>query len=164
MNLPPEREWETAIGDRLGDAVAALLGGSPDKAQAALTEVAVPGPGRTRRISVSNVTQLRVFRRDSFYCRYCGQKTMFLPTVRILSDLFPDQLPVDPGWKLDHTHPVYWTLIASADHVIPAIRGGGSDEDNLVTSCWRYNDIKRAWSLQELRWSLEGPVESDWDG
>ena len=130
-----------------------------------LREVSVPGPGRATRKAVSQTTQLEVFRRDSFTCRYCSQRTLFLPTVRVLSEAFPECLPVDPGWKLDHTHPVYWTLIASADHVVPAIRGGASSEDNLVTSCWRCNDIKRAWSLQELRWTLlEPPQESGWDG
>lgn len=163
--LPLERQWEEAIADRLSEAVAALVAGEPERAQTTLDAVRVRGPARVRRQEVSRPTQLAVFRRDSFHCRYCGQKTLFLPTVRALSDLFPDHLPVDPGWKLDHTHPVYWTLIASPDHVIPAIRGGGSDEANLVTSCWRCNDIKRAWSLQELRWSLLDPViDRDWDG
>ena len=164
-SLRPDPQWEMTIADQLSAAVDELLRGSLEAAEAAVREVTVVGPGRTRRQDVPYTTQLSVFRRDSFTCRYCGGRTLFLPTVRLLSDVFPDHLPVDPGWRLDHTHPVYWTLIASADHVTPAIRGGGSTEDNLVTSCWRCNDIKRAWSLQELRWSLlDPPEQKDWDG
>lgn len=162
--LPPDRQWEDTIVDRLFGAIDRLLSGSLTEAEGFVQQVAVKGPGRARRTEVALTTQLRVFRRDSFICRYCGQRTLFLPTLRLLSTIYPEHLPVDPGWKLDHTHPVYWTLIASADHVTPAIRGGGSDEDNLVTSCWRCNDIKRAWSLHELRWQLIEPVHDSWDG
>lgn len=162
---PLDRQWEATIVDHLSLAVSELLGGTRAKADAVLREVSVPGPGRTARKNVPQTTQLEVFRRDSFTCRYCSRRTLFLPTVRVLSEAFPEHLPVDPGWKLDETHPVYWTLIASADHVVPAIRGGDSSEDNLVTSCWRCNDIKRAWSLQELRWTLlDPPKPSTWDG
>ena len=163
--LPPERAWEETVADQLAVAVEALISGSVERARLATGTVATELPGRTIRKSVSLATQLKVFRRDRFICRYCGQRTLFLPTVRVLSHIFPEHLPVDPGWKLDHTHPVYWTLIASADHLIPAIRGGSSEEENLVTSCWRCNDIKRAWSVQELRWTLlDPPTEDAWDG
>jgi 5-methylcytosine-specific restriction endonuclease McrA len=162
---PLDRHWEATIVDHLSLAVAELLDGSRDKADSVLREVSVRGPVRATRKGVPQATQLRVFRRDSFTCRYCSQRTLFLPTVRVLSEVFPEHLPVDPGWKLDHTHPVYWTLIASADHVVPAIRGGDSSDDNLVTSCWRCNDIKRAWSLQELRWTLLDLTDvTGWDG
>jgi 5-methylcytosine-specific restriction endonuclease McrA len=163
--MPLDRQWEASIVDHLTQAVAELLAGSRSNADSILSEVAVRGPERVSRKGVAQATQLRVFRRDSFTCRYCRQRTLFLPTVRLLSEGFPQHLPVDPAWKLDHTHPVYWTLIASADHVVPAIRGGDCSEENLVNSCWRCNDIKRAWSLQELRWTLlEPPEERDWDG
>lgn len=161
----PARQWESTIVDHLSQAVAEMLTGSRANADSILCEVSVPGPGRSPRKGVPQTTQLRVFRRDSFTCRYCGQRTVFLPTVRLLSELFPQHLPMDPGWKLDHTHPIYWTLIASADHLVPAIRGGDSTEANLVTSCWRCNDIKRAWSLHELRWELLEPATTKaWDG
>jgi len=105
--LPPERQWEETVADALSTVVDALLAGSQEEAGKAASQLAVQGPGRTRRQSVSLTTQLAVFRRDRFTCRYCGQRTLFLPTVKVLSEVFLEHLPVDPGWKLDHTHPIY---------------------------------------------------------
>ncbi|MGI8854833.1 MAG: hypothetical protein ACR2JW_03700 [Thermomicrobiales bacterium] len=46
--------------------------------------------------SVEN--QLAMFGRDRFICRYCGKKTIFVPTLRALSLLHPDAFPYHTNW------------------------------------------------------------------
>jgi 5-methylcytosine-specific restriction endonuclease McrA len=110
--------------------------------------------------------QLRIFRRDSFTCRYCGKQTLFIPVLRILSKLFPEHLPHHPHWRWGATHPIYWTHGCSGDHLVPVSRGGDPGVSNLVTACYQCNSIKQQWLLEELRWSLLPPREpvGEWDG
>ena len=107
---------------------------------------------------------LDVFYRDNFTCRYCGRKTVFSGLLRIISHLFPKEFPYHPNWKMDKTHPAYWKLSASCDHVVPRARGGSDDVENLVTCCYMCNTIKANWTLEELRWTLLEPSKEEWDG
>jgi hypothetical protein len=43
-------------------------------------------------------------------------------------------------------------------------KGGTSEVPNLVTACYQCNDMKRAATLEELRWSLFDPAVSAWQG
>lgn len=110
--------------------------------------------------------RLRLFRRDRFTCRYCGRRTIFVPVLRVLSAICPQQFPYHPHWRWEATHPVYWTHGTSCDHVVPVSRGGQSHVANLVTTCYQCNTIKQHWLLDELRWSLLHPeqADQDWDG
>lgn len=57
----------------------------------------------------------RVFERDDYTCRYCGER----------------------GGRLE------------CDHVVPVIKGGSDDIDNLVTACFRCNRSKYGKTLEE---------------
>jgi hypothetical protein len=39
---------------------------------------------------------------------------------------------------------------ANFDHVVPAWRGGKTDQANLVSSCWFCNFGKRRWTIEQL--------------
>lgn len=39
----------------------------------------------------------RLFVRDGFIDRYCGQRLIFTPVLRLLSRLFPDDFPLHPN-------------------------------------------------------------------
>jgi len=82
----------------------------------------------------------------------------------IISHIFPEEFPYHPHWKMSRTHPVYWELSASCDHVVPRARGGSDDIENLVTCCYMCNTIKANWTLEELRWTLLEPSKEEWDG
>lgn len=145
---------------------AALQAGVPEHARELMARIPRhqrPAPGG-RPLTAKE--QWRVFRRDRFLCRYCGKRTLFVPVLRVLSALFPEELPYHPHWKWEVTHPVYWTYSASIDHVVPVCRGGGSGIANLVTACYMCNSIKQNWLLEELRWELlqEPPPAESWDG
>jgi hypothetical protein len=76
------------------------------------------------------VESTRVFVRDGFIDRYTGTRVIFPPVFRVLSLVMPHDFPYHPAWKTELTHPAYWELGATIDHVIPVTRGGSDDESN----------------------------------
>jgi len=47
-------------------------------------------------------------------------------------------------------------VVLEIDHVVPVSAGGGNDDDNLVTACWRCNHGKSAKSL-----TADPPIDTD---
>lgn len=106
-----------------------------------------------------------IYDRDRYLCRYCGTKTVLTPVMRLLSDAFPEQFPFHPNWKTSETHPAYWSLSATHDHIVPVSRGGDSLEtDNIVTACWACNARKSGLLMEDIGFALREPEESTWRG
>lgn len=73
--------------------------------------------------------------------------------------------PYHPAWKTDVTHPAYWELGATVDHVVPVTRGGADAVSNWITASMASNSAKMNWTLEELGWELHPPGEiAAWDG
>lgn len=107
----------------------------------------------------------RVFARDGFVDRYSGERLVFPGTLRLLSLKLPDVVPYHRNWKVSETHPAYWQLCATIDHVVPVTRGGTDAEPNLVTTSMLRNSAKAHWLLEELGWELHPPGDrGKWDG
>lgn len=66
---------------------------------------------------------MRVFVRDGFIDRCTGQRLVFAGTLRLLSQLMPEQFPAHKNWKMSESHVVFWELFPTIDHVVPAARG-----------------------------------------
>jgi hypothetical protein len=106
-----------------------------------------------------------VFIRDGFIDRYSGRRLVFPGTLRLLSLLLPEEFPFHPNWKMDSTHPAFWELFPTIDHVVPVARGGIDAEENWVTTSQLRNSAKANWTLEELSWKLVPPGNiRDWDG
>ena len=111
------------------------------------------------------VESTRVFVRDGFVDRYSGQRLIFLPVLRVLSVVLPSDFPYHPNWKTDVTHPAYWQIAATVDHLVPVTRGGADHESNWFTTSMAHNYAKMNWKLEELNWKLHPPGDlNDWDG
>lgn len=107
----------------------------------------------------------RVFVRDGFLDRYTGERLIFPPVLRVLSAVLPKQFPFHPNWKTDLTHPAYWQVGATVDHLIPVTLGGPDDESNWYTTSMARNAAKMNWRLEELGWQLHPPGDvAQWDG
>ncbi len=145
-------------------AARAALDGHSSDAEAALGTIPSELILREDRSNIPFPTQVAVFRRDGFVCRYCGKLTLFVPTLRLMSRLYPQLLPFQKNWKRGECHPVFWTHSASCDHIVPLARNGSSAPDNLATACYMCNDMKSQWLLSELRWNLADPSVEGWDG
>ena len=149
----------------LGRALQALRRGDITAARATLCAeypfVALVPEGRRH----TEWQSLRVFRRDGYIDRYSGQRLVFPGTLRLLSRLLPQEFPFHPNWKMAETHPAYWELFPTIDHIVPVARGGPDTDGNWVTTSMRRNAAKANWTLEELGWGL-CPAGSlaDWDG
>ena len=85
----------------------------------------------------------------------------------LLRDQFPSEglLPCSSNWARSNTHLIYWLRSTSCDHIYPAALGGSStDPTNLATACYRCQDVKGQWTLEELGWSLRARAETPWNG
>ena len=122
-----------------------------------------PNPVMGRRYSPLQST--RVFVRDGFIDRYSGERLVYLPVLRVISAILPEGFPYHPNWKTDVTHPAYWDLSATVDHLVPVSRGGADDESNWVTTSMARNSAKGNWLLEDLGWGLRPAGDFDaWDG
>ncbi len=123
----------------------------------------VPATPQGRRST--ELLSLRVFMRDGFVDRYSGQRLVFPGVFRLLSQLLPQEFPFHPNWKMAETHPAYWELFPTIDHVLPVARGGADSDTNWVTTSMLRNAAKANWTLEELGWHLRPPSSlTEWDG
>ena len=111
------------------------------------------------------LTCTRIFIRDGFIDRYAGTRLVFPGALRLLSRLLPAEFPFHRNWKMSATHPAYWELFPTIDHVTPVTRGGKDEVSNWVTTSQLRNSAKAAWTLEELGWTLQPPGNiRKWDG
>lgn len=107
----------------------------------------------------------RIYARDYYHCRYCGERVILTPVMRLVARLYPEQFPYHPNWKADSTHPAFVSRSATLDHIVPISNEGDPvDSDNLVTACWGCNRRKGDLWLDEIGWSLVEPADKAWKG
>ena len=113
----------------------------------------------------NEVKKTEVFLRDGFIDRYSGDKLVYPPVLKILSNLFKKDFPYQKHWKMSETHIAWWELSPTVDHVDPVAREGADDDENWVCTSQLRNSAKSNWTLDELGWKLQdSPVDSNWDG
>jgi hypothetical protein len=152
-------------GDVISRICRALTAGAADEAASIAKRDYPFAPEVITKRTYGSLEATCVFVRDGFIDRYTGERLIFPPVLRILSALLPSEFPYHPNWKTDLTHPSYWELGATIDHVIPVTRGGPDNEANWVTTSMARNSAKMNWTIQELGWSLLPPGDvSKWDG
>tara|TARA_B100001146_G_C15970704_1_gene344018 strand:- start:37 stop:633 length:597 start_codon:yes stop_codon:yes gene_type:complete len=111
------------------------------------------------------VKKTELFRRDGFIDRYSGDKLVYPPVLKILSNLFKKDFPYQKHWKMSETHIAWWELTPTVDHVKPVAREGDNDEKNLVCTSQLRNSAKSNWTIDELGWELQPEGDNkNWDG
>jgi hypothetical protein len=143
----------------------ALSDDSIDMATNVLKEYYPFAPEAITKRRYGPIASTRVFVRDGFIDRYSGERLIFLPVFRVLSVALPSEFPYNRNWKTDVTHPAYWEIGATIDHIVPVTRGGKDVESNLITTSMAHNFVKMNWTLEELDWKLHPAGEMRmWDG
>jgi hypothetical protein len=113
----------------------------------------------------TKVAMLRIFHRDGFINRYAGTRLIFPGALRLISAILPSEFPFHPNWKMSVTHPAYWELLPTIDHVAPVARGGINQGTNCVPTSQLRNSAKSNWTVAELGWTLYPAGQlADWDG
>lgn len=142
-----------------------VVDGDLEGARAALEEIHFEPQARVTERSPGVSAIARVYARDKYQCRYCGEKVILTPVMRLLSRLYPDAFPYHQNWKADVTHPAFITRSATLDHVDPIALGGDPlAETNVVTACWGCNRRKGDLRLEEIGWTLQEPGDPHWKG
>ena len=91
------------------------------------------------RESIPKDIQLKIWFRDNWSCKYCGEAVFFAPTLKLLNKLSPKHGYYHPNGKADKILSLFQWKWASVDHVHPHSKGGKDGEDNYVTACWECN-------------------------
>ncbi len=111
--------------------------------------------------------ELEVFTRDHYACRYCGVRILPKPVLKRMEAIVgKDTFDVSTRSN-SKRHGIKMAFGGILDHVEPHSRGGRTNPDNLVTSCWPCNYGKSSHTLAEL--GLQDPrdrppVSTDWLG
>jgi 5-methylcytosine-specific restriction endonuclease McrA len=139
--------------------------GETEQAKGKLVAQYPCGPASTPRSKWPLNRLVAVFARDGYTDRYSGSRLVFPGTLRALSILMEEAFPYHPNWKQAATHPAFWELYPTIDHVVPVARGGADDESNVVTTSMLRNSAKSNWLLAEVGWSSQlAPIVHGWDG
>lgn len=108
---------------------------------------------------------MELFLRDGFIDRYTGNRLINPGVLRLLHVVLGDDFPWHPHGKYSETHPAYWELFPTVDHLVPVCRGGSDDESNWVTASMMSNQAKAQWSVDDIDWKLHPPgAVEEWDG
>lgn len=76
------------------------------------------------------------FVRDGFACVHCGVRVVARPLAVLLHDVSPTAIKYHKHYKRGAIHPLFWTNVAEADHLVPGSLGGSWDDlSNHVTAC-----------------------------
>lgn len=113
----------------------------------------------------TSATEMAVFARDGYRCRYCGCRVVLAKARRVMSAMVPDALPWGAADK--DKHAAFYALTAVADHVVPHARGGTSEPGNLVTTCQPCNYGKGDWLIEQVGLIdplTRPPICDAWDG
>jgi hypothetical protein len=149
----------------IAQACASLKSGARDQAIGLLRRDYPFAPDPVTKRQYGPLESIRVFVRDGFTDRYTGERLIFPPVLRAISAELPVEFPYHPNWKTDVTHPAYWEVGATVDHLRPVSTGGADDDSNRVTTSMARNSAKMNWTLAELGWSLQAPGNfQEWDG
>lgn len=116
----------------------------------------------TRRYS--ELESMKLFLRDGFIDRYTGTRLINPGALRLLHVVLGDDFPAHENWKVSATHPAFWELFPTVDHVKPVSKGGPDDESNWVTASMLSNQAKNQWTIEDLGWKLHPPGGREWDG
>jgi hypothetical protein len=159
---------QASISDRadiLADVCGALASSDVEAASKTLRDRYPFEPLASKRSSSGQLRSMKLFRRDGFVDRYSGQRLVFPGAMLVMSKFLPQDFPCHPNWRTDATHFAYYELWPVLDHVIPVTIGGGSGDDNLVTTSAIRNADKANFTVDELGWTLRSPpADQNWDG
>ena len=148
----------------LSDVCDALAVGDPDSAKEKLRDGYPFKPVVTSARRYSERDLMKLFMRDRFIDYYTGNRLINPGVLRLLHVVLRDDFPAHLNWKVSETHPAFWELFPTVDHVVPISRGGADDPSNWVTASMLSNQAKNQWAVDDLGWKEHPAGDVKWDG
>lgn len=132
-------------------------------------ELGVPDPDSTPATgprTASAALRARILNRDGYLCRYCGVRVIPREVLTAYGEIVGQEV-FGTGRANAARHGAALVSWAEIDHVAPYKKGGRTEEDNLVASCWACNYGKDRYTVEQL--GIQDPrdrqpLDSDWDG
>ena len=100
--------------------------------------------------TISSQLLSEVFLRDNNHCRYCGSRVINAKALAKFAKIMGSDYFVASGNSNLKRHGISLNFKATADHVVPIKRGGRTNMNNLVTSCWGCNYGKLNATLEQM--------------
>ncbi len=103
--------------------------------------------------------------RDGHHCRFCGIPVIPAEIRKRIRERYPHALRW--GRTNPEQHFAFQAMCAQYDHIVPWSRGGKTEVDNMVVTCWPCNCGRMEYSLEEvglLDPRTRAPIRSTWDG
>ncbi len=117
------------------------------------------------REPIPKATQLQVWYRDGWHCRYCCEPIFFSPTLKLLESLSPGHGYYDRHGKRGVMVSLFENHCACCDHVRPVASGGLTIMENLVSACFQCNRAKSDGPVPKSQErTRHHPRPADWDG
>jgi hypothetical protein len=149
--------------DCLVEAAQYTAAGYFEVAEAALAAVAHQPPVFKERRPITAVERHRIYCRDRYLCRYCGRRLVHPGVFHVLAQLYSERFVYDPP-RLARSSAPAREATPVLDHVLPVIRGGDTEEANLVTACYPCNARKAHHLPQECGMHLRPIPKRGWHG
>jgi hypothetical protein len=73
-----------------------------------------------------------------------GRRPRPAPRQGVGSERRGSKFPFHPNWKTEATHPAYWEVGATIDHMVPVTLGGADEPANWVTTSMARNSLNAA--------------------
>ncbi|MDY7100699.1 MAG: hypothetical protein S0880_05880 [Actinomycetota bacterium] len=130
-----------------------------------LHRLAPAGLAPKMRRPLANIHRVALHQRDGWRCRYCGSKVV----DRDVGDRLRREYPDAVRWARNPPGRHSSVLISTAvyDLVVPPRRGGTTNLDNLVTSCWLCQAARSGRNFEDLGLHdprSSAPLVDEWDG
>ena len=130
-----------------------------------ISRSALPKPAKDLKTpgDASAKTKYAIFRRDAWYCRFCGTRVIDPRVRKRLSDTFGEF-----RWGRGNLNKhACLAVLASHDHVVPRQWGGSNEPDNLVTACWPCQFSRHNYRIEDCGIfdpRDRPPIDAGWDG
>lgn len=109
--------------------------------------------------------------RDGHHCRFCGVPLIRAEVRKLLSKLYPKEVPWAP-YDVEGQHAAFYPMWLQYDHVVVHSRGGETTMENVVVACGVCNFARDRFMLEQVgvsdpRTHVRLPTwggRLDWDG
>ena len=156
-DMPAIREWTESVWGKASTYIQyrKVAGAPPYLAREQRVPVRMPSAADRHLLHL----------RDGYHCRFCGIPVIRKEIRHRLRGVYP--LALQWGRTNASCHAAFQAMWAQYDHILPHVRGGKNNLENIVVTCAPCNYGRMSYTLDEvglLDPRTREPIRSEWDG